>query len=119
MHSSIRSSDNLRLRLNVVLETESGEPVAELDDEAFLPGLFCENGLNTAEQAFRAFFESKVISPIRGMVRAQIQKREAEHPFYRLDGANHETPAIWLHDAEIADALDDKLLATLNQRSVP
>jgi hypothetical protein len=111
-----KDSENLRLRVHVTLETESGERITEVKDDAIIPGLFCENALNTAEQAFDAFFQTKVESPARSLVRAHLRKLEAQRPFYRTDDAQYLPPEIWPDDEQTAAALDAKLMAVLNRR---
>ncbi len=113
---SFKDSGNVRLKVRLTLETEAGDYLLEVDKESILPGLFCENALDTAEQALDSFLNVEVISPARGMVRSHIRGIETKRPFHRTDLAQYLPTEDLPNAGEIAAKLDAKLLAALSSR---
>lgn len=112
---NFKDSENIRLKVHLVLETEAGEPLFEERGDTVIPGLFCENALDTAQQALDAFLQLKVISPARGMARRHIRALEAKRPFHRTDIEQYVPMADLPNAEEIAAALDAKFMAALSR----
>jgi len=89
----MESSNDVRFRVHVVLETGTGERIAEIQfDDMILellaempPGIGFQFGMETNVDAVRRIFESRLTSPLRGCVRAFLARREQKPLFARLD----------------------------------
>ena len=97
----------------MVLESVSGERIAEIDNEFVVPNGFDEASLRTEEATIARALECRVLSPARALVRAHVQKQ-----LERLSFRRRTTPPTlaWPDDSGEKAGLFDKLEAIMAKR---
>lgn len=97
----------MRLKVRLVLETTTGERIAEIDNEHVFPGSFDEPTLRTAEASLARALDATVLSPARTLIRAHVNKLLDRVSFRRRKPV---PPAVtWPDDSRARAILDDKL----------
>ena len=102
------------LKVRVVLETATGERIAEVNNQHFFPGCFDEATLRSTEATLARTLDATVLSPARALIRAHVNKLLERVSFRRRTTA----PATPLPDeAETWAGLDRKLAAIMARRN--
>lgn len=107
--------DSVRLKVKIVIESEDGR-IIEIDEDEVVQAVFDHRRFDHGAEILMAYFDTKVRSPVRGMIRAYFSKRREESGYHRRHTGMEQPPSHWPQKDEIMAKLDAKLSKVVIER---
>jgi len=111
----IPDENDVRLKVHLVLETQTGERIAEIKTDELFRDMFSEHAIRSAERTLTRLLEIEVLSPARGLIRGHVLKlKERCTPTFKradrtVEDCPENCPENWPGDDETVRALHARI----------